>query len=289
MGADSLALGGGSAQVRNVVVYGDNDTSTEGGNDTIQLNAGSGTLISKAIIAGGAGADTLSFVGGEVIGLDANGNAGADTFTVNASASMISSTVYGGKGNDIFTLTSASGGVIYGDAGADSFSGLTTKTALYGDSDGNDTFTNAGVSTSATVYGGNGNDVFTNTSGGYLSSTVYGGGGADSFIGGVSSSNVMGESGNDTIGLTAITSSTVLGGVGADTIGTTANVFTSSSIVGGSGNDSFAGATFSGGNTASTFFFGFGSGADTLNLGSTLLCRYLRCGDRCFGHLRWYR
>ena len=31
---------------------------------------------------------------------------------------MISSTVYGGQGNDIFTLTSR-GGVVYGDAGAE--------------------------------------------------------------------------------------------------------------------------------------------------------------------------
>ena len=60
------------------------------GNDTIQLNAGLHTH-QQGTIAGGA-AHYLSFAGGEVIGLDANGNKGADTFTING-LSMISSTV----------------------------------------------------------------------------------------------------------------------------------------------------------------------------------------------------
>ena len=57
----------------------------------------------------------------------------------------------------------------------------------------------------------------------------------------------------------------MLGGEGAALVGVNA-VFTGSSIVGGAGNDTFNASSST---AASTFFFGFGSGVDTLTTGRT--------------------
>ena len=261
LGADSISIGTGNNQVRNVQVFGDNNTSSEGGNDTITLTSGTG-LLSLATVTGGAGNDTLSLVGGEVIGLSANGNAGADTYTINASTSMISSTIYGGQGNDVMSLTSSSGGVFYGDAGADSIAGNVSGAKIYGDNSGtsgNDTFTTSAAQ-SATVYGGGGADVFNTSAGGFTTSTLYGGAGNDSFTGYATGGLYVGDGGQDTLGFTDIDTATVLGGAGADTVGTTSTRFDTASVVGGSGNDLFSTST----SASSTFFFGFGSGADTI-------------------------
>ena len=181
---------------------------------------------------------------------------------------MISSSVYGGAGNDSISLVSASSGKIYGDNGADTITGVFTSAAVYGDNVGQsnaDSFSfTTGASTSATVYGGGGNDAFL-IGQAVQTSTLYGGAGVDTFSGTtqVTLSRVMGDGGADSIAFTNVDGSTVLGGDGADTIGTTAASYVGSSIVGGSGNDDFIldGAATG---TSNTFYFGFGSGADTL-------------------------
>ena len=109
-GADSITAGDGN-NITQVEIFGDAVGTNDGaGNDTIVLNSGgTGSLLSKATISGGAGADTISLGAGEAIKTSVNANAGNDTITVNVADSFISSTVFGGQGNDSFVLTALLG------------------------------------------------------------------------------------------------------------------------------------------------------------------------------------
>ena len=120
-GADDLTVGTGGGQAVGVAVYGDgSDVSvTDGaGNDTITLSATS--LLSRTTLFGGAGEDNLTIGNasgtGEVISSTLNGNKGNDTITVNG-GTFLTSSVYGGAGNDSIALTSADSASIYGDLG----------------------------------------------------------------------------------------------------------------------------------------------------------------------------
>ena len=201
LGADSIQVGATTAAVSNIGLYGDNTTSSEGGNDTLTLNAG--TLLSKATVSGGVGADTIGLAttgaASEMISSTVNGNAGNDSISVNAAGSMISSSVFGGQGNDSIALTSADSGSIYGDNGADSIDGDFTSALVYGDNAGQSGADTFGLDTtsSSTVYGGGGNDTFFSGSNALTSSSLYGGSGTDTFSGSgaVTNSRVAGEGG----------------------------------------------------------------------------------------------
>ena len=85
LGADSIQVGATTVGITGIGLYGDNTTSSEGGNDTLTLNAGS--LLSKATVSGGAGADTIVLAttgaSSEMISSTVNANAGNDSISVN--------------------------------------------------------------------------------------------------------------------------------------------------------------------------------------------------------------
>jgi len=210
-----------------------------------------------------------------LINVVASANAGDDSLTI-SNSSLVSSTIYGGAGNDTLVLN-ATGGLFYGDAGDDSLRATTLNAAtIYGDnasSSGSDTF-NFTTATASLIYGQQGNDSFT---GAYLTSTIYGGQGNDTFTLATTSreSKVHMDQGDDlfTAGTAVIVGNTITGGNGTDTIQLSASGV---SVLGGSGADSIvysnnlSGANFKG--SLGTYFFGFGSGQDTIrfsNLGVT--------------------
>ena len=129
------------------------------------------------------GADTINFAATTTLaGTVVNGNKGDDTITDNATngiASMSTSTVFGGAGNDTITLDGAGGG--------------TVGVYVSGDK-GNDVITTgAGADT---ILGGTGDD------------NITAAGGADSIVGGEGTDTIATGAGNDT----------VTGGAGADSI-----------------------------------------------------------------------
>ena len=149
-GADSIEIGGNltgslahgnggndsfylAAQVQASTVYGGQ------GNDLIQANLATGTATSSWL-AGNRGADTISFSGthvmnSTVLGSDITGTlAGNDSLSLGA-ATIQTSTVYGGAGNDtiFFGATNTSTQVVAADfnafAGADSISAVVLSSA----------------------------------------------------------------------------------------------------------------------------------------------------------------
>jgi Ca2+-binding RTX toxin-like protein len=189
---------------------------------------------------------------------EANGGTGDDTIAV-AIAGTASHTITGGDGDDTVYIRSAAAfqGKIDLGAGADTVRIGTANTTI----------------SNGAIYGGTGSDtiVITNT---ITTATIGGGSGADwlHFTGGntITSSKLHGGQGADSIDLRAagtLTTSTVQGGKGFDTmiIGS-GYTSTNSRILAGKGNDSISIGT---GGLGTTSIAG-GTGNDTIQIVSSL-------------------
>lgn len=253
-GNDTLNTGTNSSVLNG---FGGNDTLTTGylgagytgelyamqnggaGRDNLSVLINASTFYSYTELRGGAGADTLA-VNNTLTNEDDSadvlienyllGGAGADVIDVDATLSSVSggninNEVYGGRGNDIITMTARvlegtdvelASNYASGGAGND-----TIYLTGYGDAD--DYLINEAV-------GGAGNDVIiARTEGGYGESYIAGGAGNDSL-------QVIGGDYNE-----------MYGQAGED------------KLFGGTGND-----IMSGGNDADQFFIGLDNGADTI-------------------------
>ena len=129
----------------------DDDVVVQGlaGNDTITVTGSYDTVYGGVQPSGG--------------GDDSAIGSGNDTFNLIGNAqSADHDTIYGGDGDDSFTIGKANFNDIYGDAGNDTFKlgDMAFKNHIYGGDD-NDTVTLSAGATSNTIDGGDGNDVFT--------------------------------------------------------------------------------------------------------------------------------
>ena len=287
------------------------------GDDVILLGGGLNTITSTTVGAG-AGDDRLgtqylinsvtsnaTAINGMTGGaLTANNvflemGGGADTVTLDffSTATISNTTIGGGQGNDVFTLTGQA-------AGSGTFS--TSKIVLGG---GNDTLTGIfNVLEKTTVNGGGGADtivlstysaatgvvidgdyngtlsdydgadlisaVGNQSSGEFVNSTFYGGGGNDSINFNVSAYSAVGDNGllfalnagNDIVSAYWLDNSTIQMGAGTDSITIGTAIFSSVVNLGG-GNDtlSYAGATAGSGGTFSGNTVYGGAGADVLS------------------------
>ena len=121
---------------------------------------------------------------------------------------------------------------------------------------------------SGILYGDAGNDTF---SIGASSTTLYGGADKDLLQTGTGNSNkIYGGADHDTIsGTGVVTLSTLSGGAGNDIFTLTSGNFTTSKVVGGTGNDSVSfGNHITSTALASTYYFGFGDGTDSITFGA---------------------
>lgn len=226
--------------------------SSSGGSTTISSAAGLAAPTFESVtfssengiptnvtINGGTGANNIVISGGDSnfpLGLTVNAGNGNDT--INLTDWSLTSTVFGGFGNDSIT----------GGAGADAIDG----------GDGNDTI--AGGLGSDTIFGQAGTD---NLSGGGGDDLIAGGDGNDTVLGDAGNDILDGGSGNDSVDGGA-DNDTVDGGADNDTVG------------GGDGNDTVLGNdgndTLTGGNGNDSLDGGFGddsmagnAGTDTIN------------------------
>ncbi|WP_390637545.1 beta strand repeat-containing protein [Limnoglobus roseus] len=241
---------GGTPTVTNTVqisVFG------RGGNDTITLDEGKGTL-PKAQLFGGDGNDTL--IGGS--GDDQLfGQAGNDVLQGKGGNDLL----FGGAGND--TLTGGSGNdQVFGEAGDDSMT--------WDQGDGTDTVEGGAGADTVVVNGGNDAEQFTTTPNGTrvrFDSVSLTPSSLD--IGTVENLTVKMNGGDDTFtgsnGLAALVALTVDGGAGNDTIigGDGSDV-----LRGGDGNDTIVGGrgtdVLLGGAGDDTFTWNPGDGSDVI-------------------------
>lgn len=233
---------------------------------------------SKYEVRAGSGDDKIASAGltkGTI-----NGNAGLDTLNL---TSLVDSSIYGGRDNDGISATSLTSSTINGNIGDDILiiTESLDKSIVYGGK-GNDTFTVNGTLSTSGVNGDIGADIinlngvaFTN------SSSVQGGANADTItLSGIgqfsANSSVLGGQGADTLNATNVgvdtavylygeaDNDTLTGGGGGDFLrggngndSVTGNAGTDD-IVGNAGND-----TFNGGAGIDTFRVD--SGSDTIN------------------------
>ena len=220
-------------------------------------------------LLGGSGNDTFANTATTLAAASRiNGNEGNDTITLGAfgGVSQTSSTVVGGKGNDVIVLTGslnsslvngnldddtittagASNSSVFGGQGVDTINinGTTVLTVVNGDKDG-DIINVAGNVNQSTINGGDGVDTVTLANiTSFTDSSVFGGDGVDTINGaavGAFNLTLSGDAGNDVIN----------GGGGAD------------SLFGGTGNDQI-----NGGDGADTIIGGVGADRLTGGLGN---------------------
>ncbi|WP_347919617.1 Hint domain-containing protein [Paracoccus marcusii] len=265
LGNDLIDAGDGNDLVNLTGTFG-NDTITGGlgsdtlsgatltGASTVTFNGGSGTFVSGGstatfntieAVTTGSGADTVT-ISGTAAGTFATG-AGADT--INAGGSGADS-INAGDGDDLVNLSGAFGSdTITGGAGSDTLSGATlTGASTVTFNGGSGTFASGGSTASfntiEAITTGTGADTVNIT--GSVAGAFATGAGADTInAGGSGADSINTGDGDDLVNLT--------GTFGNDT------------ITGGSGSDTLAGATLTGGSTV-TFNGGSGTFA---NGGST--------------------
>jgi len=305
-GGDTITGGTG-----NMYIYAnagtDNVTlnSTTGSTSTVYLGIGSDSLSSSAVggsylIYGNAGGDTINLTGhtgdvtiyggdgsvdsadsADTITLGGTGNAlvygngGGDTFNTGSPAGVTTS-IYGGVGNDIFNVnfTSASGTVYikdYGNGSGDKINvtlvGGVAATAL------NLTRTSAGT----TIRNGTGETlVLDNYSGGFTATTftlgdgslllANFGGSAATLTAGTGSDKVFAGDNGDTI-IASTGTDSITGGAGADTIRFAAADFTAADTVAGSTGTDILEFTAAGASITDSIFANK-TGIETLKLGA---------------------
>jgi len=193
-----------------------------GGADQLQF---SGVDLSAAVIAAGAGKDTVTFSGNSIISDLALGD-GSDAVTFKGTQDL--SLLKGGAGAD-----DISGNALISASGASILMGA-----------GNDTVNLTAILNSGNVVGGGGADVFAFHAQGSNDFTIRGGAGGDSLqiSAALDSSQILGGNGSDVITAFGDFTNTgaVLGGKGSDLLALTAVTFTNfvgGSIGGGAGSD----------------------------------------------------
>lgn len=260
--------------------------------------------VSAATVIGNKGADTITIngEGATFQSVDFMMNEGHDLLSIDFSGNIKSSNFFGGgKGNDVISLTNATGAsvlVAKGGSGRDTISvGGNGSQISIGGNAGHDAITYSGVATKSYVGGGKGNDTITLS--GSFGGSIYGGLLNDSIdaetIG--TATVLNGDSGNDSVTVTAVVGSGTFinGNAGNDTItvvslaadntvagGNNADVITVSAIgtgmvAGGKGHDDI---TVSG--AATTTVYG-GAGADTIDLGADDAVLKVNAGDSTVG------
>ncbi len=189
----------------------------EDGNDRFTI-----TKMEAGSIDGGAGNDTFSLatVTGNIDGGDGN-----DSITIeNYTGAVDNSELFGGKGNDKITVTTATNANIDGDGGNDTI----TVTNLYGGSiqgiTGN-TSIKVTTATNADIYGANGDDIIN----------------VRDFTGTAASDKLWGDDGDDKITVTTATAADIDGNAGDDTI--TVTNLNAGSIEGGDDDDRITATT----------------------------------------------
>lgn len=233
-GADTIVSGSGDN-----TIYGDEESGTSSwyyGNDTIVVEAGTNYIVGGSYddyISGGSGNDTI---------FGDNDNGYSDYLDGD-------DVLFGGAGNDIIH---AGGGDDYIDAGEG-------NDRIYGDSGNNEIHCGNGGDI---VYSGNGIDI------------AYGGTGGDIIHGGYNNDILYGEDDNDTL-YGEESNDELYGGSGNDTLfGGDGNDYLlgdsgDDDLLGGDGSDVLDGGTgndyLSGGEGDDSYFFGYGSGNDTLH------------------------
>jgi Ca2+-binding RTX toxin-like protein len=218
---------------------------TNGGDDTVNVNATNGVILITRFIDGGAGNDTINGSAGKdkVHGGDGNdviaggtsrdeleGGNGNDTINGGDDSDYI----HGGPGDDML-MGEAGDDTIFGGSGNDSIVGGTEEDILHGE-DGSDTI--LGEAGHDYIHGGAGNDL------------LIGGAGNDTIIGGAGDDALTGGAGNDVLAgdeeahlptasqpeVTVVGNDVLSGGVGDDTL--LAHTGTDT-LTGGPGNDVF--------------------------------------------------
>jgi len=279
-GADSIALGDGTAGTFTVYAAGGADIITKDG------TAGGGvfTLAENAVanIFGGDGSDTISIGGGSKATINIAGGAGGDTILA-ANVAGGSTTIFGGTGaadsldgNDNITVSGGGTFAIYGNAGADTILAQNLVAS-------------SGSSvTSVTVFGGRGEDNLNINVTGVVKANlaVFGSENSVDNADTITTANAIGGNtiiyggtaaadatdGKDLITVTGSGTTTIYAAGGDDTInlaGANSAADTTSAITafGGAGNDSIALGTQVAAN--GTINITAGSGADTISLTST--------------------
>ena len=212
--------------------------------DNIQIiNSGSalyGGVLSSSTLKGGAGVDTFTIGSAGAAnqstytGVFFNGNAGRDTFAIQANDTLVASTLHGGAANDTVTT------------------GINTTSLINGNK-GIDTITTGAASTSSTIFGGGGGDILT------LGAAAF------------TSSLLSGDKDNDTISVgtaaNSLNGSTFLGGAGVDSIVFTGTGAANDVILIGGGDDVDT-LTLAAGHAATSTTIDGGSGNDVITTGA---------------------
>jgi hypothetical protein len=227
------------------------------------VNALSGATIVGTNFEGGNGNDTIALRGSALYtSVNLNANEGNDSLDLNAA--MLQNSILGmGGGNDVVSggISSLLTSTIAGGKGNDTIQlfGTTNTQAVIGgdranndnqDGDGNDSIFLQGTTISSTVYGGGGNDSITWSAAAGSSNFISLNAGFDVFSaasGAIVLDSTVGLGNNGDLfsmnGSSRILSSNLNLGQGLDTVQmggqavSDANIFGSTTIVGGAGND----------------------------------------------------
>ncbi len=271
------------------------------GNDSIFLQPGFTQVFNESTATGGSGNDSLIFDGSpDAIDTEIRGGIGSDSLAV-IDGDLQSSSLFGGQGNDtlyvkevvksqsvLFAGSSAEStgsgsnfidlnkgiteSTLYGEAGSDTIEisdgagGYAVKTASLMSGAGADSITLAGSVYTAAVYAGAGDDTLYINGAVAAKTTVDAGAGSDYLDARdlFQSSTLIGGVGADTVSITGQVLNSVVSGHDDGDQFVFGNKLTSTSLIGGAGDDTFTfKSTFSAAN-ATTYFFGSNDGSDTL-------------------------
>ena len=219
------------------------------GNDVITFaGLSAGSTASSVAFRGNQGDDTISVSGGNLDNIIVAGGAGADTLTFSAQSNISAGAIAAGLGQDTVLI---SGGSI------DELDIRLHSDAKSADLDSADTLTLTNVNyTTASINGGGGADVLRFNGGTWSEITVRGGLGNDTaaISGTYTTSDFAFGKGADTItisGDASFSSNTINGGQGDDSFDL--NSVTGNTLIGGLGADTFTGNGLA--ITGNTYFF----------------------------------
>ncbi|MGE3847331.1 MAG: filamentous hemagglutinin N-terminal domain-containing protein [Gammaproteobacteria bacterium] len=263
-GSDTFNLAGFTLTGQVDGTAGDSDVLTGANNYVVTgTDSGTSTQVSGGFsnvenLTGTAGVDSFSFDAGAALTGTASGLAGADTFTLNGSAS--SASLSGGSESDSFVLNGFTlTGAIDGGANTDTLSGADNYTLTLANG-GTSTLVSGGFSNVENLTGTAGDDTF-DVGTGSITGTLDGLGGDDLLTGSTSYT----VTGSDTGAATGVTLwqniENLTGTNGNDSFTFNAGSALSGDARGASGTDTFTLA----GNASAGQLIG-GAGSDTFNL-----------------------
>ena len=244
-----LGRGNDSAIIGNNADVGSSTIKGKLGNDVITFaGLSAGSTASSVAFRGNQGDDTISVSGGNLDNIIVAGGAGADTLTFSAQSLISAGAIAAGLGQDTVLV---SGGSI------DELDIRLHSDAKSADLDSADTLTLTNVNyTTASINGGGGADVLRFNGGTWSEITVRGGLGNDTaaISGTYTTSDFAFGKGADTItisGDASFSSNTINGGQGDDSFDL--NSVTGNTLIGGLGADTFTGNGLA--ITGNTYFF----------------------------------